>query len=200
MSSENEIFADLLQRVRNGDAPAATELVEHYEPEIRLEIRAWLRLRDPRLRRVFNSMDVCQSVLASFFARVAAGQFDLERPEQLPALLLGMARHKLAEKVRFQQRQRRDIRRARSVGPDELDVVCLQPGPHQLVADKEVLDAFRSRLSPEEQQLAELRTHGHDWAAIAAAMGGTPEGRRKQLARIIQRVSQELGLEDISHS
>jgi RNA polymerase sigma-70 factor (ECF subfamily) len=198
MALENEMFADLIQRIRNADARAAAELVEHYEPEIRLEIRALLRLRDPRLRRVFDSMDVCQSVLASFFARVAADQFDLERPEQLPALLLGMARHKLAEKVRYQQRQRRDVRRARSVGPEELDVAGLQPAPDQLAAGKEILQEFRRRLSPEERQLADLRTQGQDWAAIAAAMGGTPEGRRKQLARTIERVSKELGLQQVS--
>jgi RNA polymerase sigma-70 factor (ECF subfamily) len=199
MLSDNERFAELIRRIRNGDARAATELVEHYEPEIRLEIRAALRLRDPRLRRLFDSMDVCQSVLASFFARVAVGQFDLERPEQLPALLLGMARHKLSEKVRYQQRQRRDIRRARSVGPEELDVTGPQPPPDQLAEDREMLYELRRRLSPEEQQLADLRAQGHDWATIAAAMGGTPDGRRKQLARTIQRISQELGLEEVAH-
>jgi RNA polymerase sigma-70 factor (ECF subfamily) len=198
MLSEHEVFADLLQRVRDGDGRAATELVERYESEIRLEIRSSLRLRDPRLRRVFDSMDVCQSVLASFFARVAAGRFDLERPEQLLALLVSMARHKLSEKVRYQQRQRRDIRRARSVGPDDLDVAALQPPPDQLAANKEMLEVLRQRLSPEEQQLADLRAQGQDWGAIAAVMGGTPEARRKQLSRTIERVSQELGLEQVS--
>jgi RNA polymerase sigma-70 factor (ECF subfamily) len=200
MPAENDIFVDLLQRLRSGDGRAAAELVERYEPEIRLEIRAWLRLRDPRLRRVFDSMDICQSVMASFFVRVAAGRFDLERPEQLLALLVGMARHKLAEKVRHQQRQRRDIRRARSVGPEEMEVAGLVPPPDRLVADQELLEEFRRRLSPEEQQLADLRAQGQDWAAIAALMGGTPEGRRKQLARTMQRISQELGLEEVSRT
>ena len=68
----------------------------------------------------------------------------------------------------------------------------------ELVADRELLEELRRRLSAEEQQLADLRSQGQDWTAIAAVMGGTPEGRRKQLARTIERVSQELGLGEAS--
>src|SRR5262245_1727728 len=81
-----EDFADLLRRLRAGDADAARQLVARYEPEIRRTVR--IRLTDPRLRRVLDSTDVCQSVLANFFVRVSAGEFDLSQPEQLTALLL----------------------------------------------------------------------------------------------------------------
>src|SRR6516164_4483752 len=118
----DESYAEFIRRVRQGDERAAEDLVRRYEPEIRLEVRTWLRLRDPRLRRVFDSMDVCQSVLANFFLRVAAGDFDLERPEQLAALLAGIARNKLSEHVRHHQRQRRDVRRVQAAGPDGPEV------------------------------------------------------------------------------
>ena len=58
-------FPDLITRVRGGDSAAAAELVRRYEPAIRRVVR--LRLTDQRLRRAFDSMDVCQSVLGSFF-------------------------------------------------------------------------------------------------------------------------------------
>jgi len=80
--------SELLRRIRGGDAEAAVELVRRYEPQIRLEVR--LRLRDRRLRRLVDSMDICQSVLSSFFLRVAAGECDLERPEQLLNFLIAM--------------------------------------------------------------------------------------------------------------
>jgi RNA polymerase sigma-70 factor (ECF subfamily) len=67
-------FADFLHRIRQGDQQAASELVHRYESLIRREVR--LQLEDQRLRRLFDSMDVCQSVLASFFVCVAAGQYD----------------------------------------------------------------------------------------------------------------------------
>jgi RNA polymerase sigma-70 factor (ECF subfamily) len=67
-----------------------------------------LHLEDRRLYRLFDSMDVCQSVLVSFFLRAAAGQYDLERPEQLVRLLITMTRNKLASAARQHHRQRRD--------------------------------------------------------------------------------------------
>jgi RNA polymerase sigma-70 factor (ECF subfamily) len=44
--------------------------------------------------------------------------------------------------------------------------------------------------------LLELRQQGLDWAAIAAQVGGSAEARRKQLARAVERVGGELGLEE----
>jgi len=69
--------AECSRRIRQGDERAAEELVRRYECEIRLEVRGWLRLRNPARRLVFDSMDTCQSVLAGFFARAAVGDFDL---------------------------------------------------------------------------------------------------------------------------
>ena len=195
---ETEPYTDLIRRLRAGDAEAAAELVRRYEPEIRLEVRAWLRMRDSRLRRAFDSMDICQSVLASFFVRAASGQYDLDRPEKLVPLLVGMARNKLAWHVRHEQRRRRDIRRVGAAGPEELELAGAEPSPSAVVEGEELLREFRRRLSPEERRLADLRAQGRDWAAIAVEMGGTPDGRRKQLARTIERVCQELGLgEDV---
>jgi RNA polymerase sigma-70 factor (ECF subfamily) len=185
--------AAFIARIRAGDEQAAAELVRRYEPEIRLEVRTWLRLRDPRLRRVFDSMDVCQSVLANFFLRVAAGDFDLGRPEQLAAVLAGIARNKLSEHVRHHQRQRRDVRRVEAAGPEAVEVPVVET-PSQWVAGKELLAEFRRRLSDDERKLADLRADGQDWAAVAAAVGGTSEGCRKQLSRAVERIERELGL------
>jgi len=45
----------------------------------------------------------------------------------------------------------------------------------------------------------DLRDQGLDWAAIAAQVGGSPEALRKRLARAIDLVVAELGLEEGSH-
>ena len=86
-------FEELIRRVRAGDPGAAAELVRNYEPAIRRAVR--FRLADARLGSLLESMDICQSVLASFFVRVATGQYELETPEQLLKLLTAMARNKL---------------------------------------------------------------------------------------------------------
>ena len=83
--SEDTAFMDLIRRVRAGDEQASAELVRRYEPAIRIAVR--VRLNDPGLRRLFDSMDICQSVLGSFFVRAALGQFELDNPDQLLKLL-----------------------------------------------------------------------------------------------------------------
>ena len=100
-------FAEFLARVRAGDAAAADELVRRYEPAIRVIVRARL---GAGLRRQLDSMDVCQSVLGTFFARAALGQYDLATPGELVALLARMTRNKLASQARHHTRDRRDAR------------------------------------------------------------------------------------------
>jgi DNA-directed RNA polymerase specialized sigma24 family protein len=193
--SEAEAFASLIRRVRSGDAQTAADLVRQYEPEIRRKVRIWLRFRDARLRRSFDSMDICQSVLADFFVRTAAGAYDLEKPEQLLRLLLGIAQNKLAFQVRKLHQQARDVRRERPLSDEGAPPLAAGgPTPSRMVAGKELLEEFRRRLSEDERRLTDLRAQGLDWSAIAAEVGGTAESRRKQLARAVERVSQELGL------
>jgi RNA polymerase sigma-70 factor (ECF subfamily) len=182
-----------MRRIRAGDQQAAADLVRQYEPLIRREVR--YQLRDQRLYRLFDSMDICQSVLASFFVRTAAGQYDLDSQEQLVKLLVTMAQNKLASAARKQHRQRRDSRR---VAPDagQLDNVSDgSPSPSEMVAGEELLERFRQSLSDEELKIADLRGQGVSWADIATRLGGTVEARRSQLSRAINRVSEQLGLD-----
>lgn len=189
--SDPSQFAEFVRRVRDGDAQAAEELVRRYEPLVRRTIR--LRLESQQLGRVFDSMDVCQSVLKSFFVRTAAGQFDLDGPDQLVRLLVTMARNKLASEARRQHRQKRDQRRAGEV----LDgVAAADPTPSRVLEGRELLAAVRARLTADERALADLRAQGLTWEEVAAQSGGTAQARRVQLARAVDRVASELGLED----
>jgi RNA polymerase sigma-70 factor (ECF subfamily) len=192
--SDTARFSEFIRRVRAGDEQAALELVREYEPLVRREVR--LHLEDRRLSRLFDSLDICQEVMASFFVRAAAGQYDLEQPDQVVRLLVTMARNKLATAARREQRQRRDFRR-QGGGADDLDGVAgADPTPSQLVAGREMLHELRRRLSEEEQQIADLRSQGLGWAEVAERMGGTAQARRVQLARATDRVLRELGLEE----
>ena len=195
--SDANSFMGFLDRVRGGDQRAAEELVRLYEPEIRREVR--LRLRDPRLRRDFDSVDICQSVLGSFFVRAALGQYDLQKPEDLIKLLVTMTRNKLVGQVRKQQTQMRDLRRREDAGQEKLQTCAGGPTPSLQVTNDELIEEFHKRMSAEEWQIAQRRTQGVNWETIAAELGGTPEGCRKQLSRAVDRVSQELGLDEGSH-
>src|SRR6516164_7885076 len=120
--SDQPAFTDFLRRIRAGDEQAALEMVRRYEPLIRRQVR--LQLEDRRLCRLFDSMDVCQSVLKSFFFRTAAGEYDLDTPEQLQRLLVTMAKNKLASAARSQHRRRRDQRRVAADGQEQLEGVA----------------------------------------------------------------------------
>jgi RNA polymerase sigma-70 factor (ECF subfamily) len=195
--SERNDFADFLKRIRAGDDEAASDLVRRFEPMIRREIR--VRLSDPGLKRVADSEDICQSVLASFFVRAASGQFDLEQPAQLSKLLIAMARNKLAFAVRKQHAQRRDGRRVESTPVEDHNPSAGEASPSRVVAGRELLDKVRHQLTDEERRLADLRGVGMAWGEIAADMGGTPDGRRMQLGRALDRVMQQLGLDEAEH-
>ena len=195
---DSTTFADYLRRIRGGDEQAAADLVRQYEPFIRREVR--FRLRDRRLRRVLDSLDICQSVLASFFVRAAAGQYDLERPEHLLQLLVGITRNKVAFHTRQQQRQRRDPRRIAADSPQQLErAVSADPTPSKLVAGRDLLEEVRRRLTEEERRLADLRGEGRAWEEIATQLGGTAQARRMQLARALDRVAGQLGLDGENH-
>jgi RNA polymerase sigma-70 factor (ECF subfamily) len=192
--AEEVSFTDLIQRVRAGDEEAAAELVKRYEPAIRIAVR--VRLTDPGLRRFLDSMDICQSVLANFFVRAAAGQFDLDKPERLLKLLVTMARNKVTNYALKEQAARRDQRRVQKGGLDENTLAATQPSPSQVVANRELLQEFRKKLSDSERQLADQRALGRSWTEIAEGTGGNPDALRMQLGRAIDRVSRELGLEE----
>ena len=192
--SDESVFADLIRRLRAGDPGAAEDLVREYEPAIRMEVR--YRLRDRRLRRAFDSMDVCQSVLASFFVRAAAGAYNLEQPDHLRKLLVGIARKKLLFHVRKQRAQCRDVRRLEPFPQNDRAAVALDPSPSRQCEAQDLLHNVQQRLSPEERQLAELRSQGCEWPDIAAQVGGTASGRRKQLTRAIDRAARKLGLDE----
>jgi RNA polymerase sigma-70 factor (ECF subfamily) len=194
----DEAFHDLMIRVRSGDHDAAAELVRTFEPEIRLEVRVRLRVQDARMRRVLDSMDITQSVLASFFAGVAVGRFTPKHPKQLLGLLITMTRNKLLTQVRDQRRQRRDIRRVQSIDAAAHALANGDESPSQIVAGMELLREFRSRLTDDERRIAEQRAQGQTWTEIAEELGGTADARRKQLERAYQRIVRELNLDGSS--
>ena len=192
--SEATGFEELIRRVRAWDQEAAAELVRRYEPAIRRAVR--VRLANARLGNLLDSMDICQSVLRSFFVRAASSQYDLETPEHVLKLLTAMARNKLTTQARKQHTLRRDNRRATALGDEGSRLVSSGDSPSAAIVVRDLQQEVRRRLDPDEWQVLELRNQGHDWAEIAARAGGLAETLRKKLARAIDRVVDELGLDD----
>ena len=198
--SNDSSFGDLIRRVRAGDDSAAAELVRLYEPHVRRAAR--IRMNQPHLRRLVDSMDICQSVLGRFFARAATGEFRLETPEQLIALLAKMAENRVFDWHRRQTALRRDRRRD----------VCLDQFPDMIVQNEfatggsesadsesdasETLDRLMNHLPQLERRLAHSRLAGTSWSEIAAREGKSPDALRMQLRRAANKVLQELEHDD----
>ena len=193
-TAPDDSFRDLVRRVRGGDDAAAAELVRHYGETLRRAVRA--RLTDPKLRRHLDSMEIWQSVMASFFVRAAAGQYDLHSPGQLVRLLEAMARHKLLRQVERLRADRRDYARCPEGGFEAGEPADSAPGPYQVAEGRELLAQFLSRLSEGERRLADLRALGRSWKDIAGEVGGNPDALRIQLTRAVNRVARQLGLDD----
>jgi len=185
-------LTNLLRHIRGGDPTAAAEVVNRYERVIRAVVRA--RLTDPALRRQFDSTDVCQSVLASFFVRAAAGLYDFDRPDQLAGLLVRMAEYKFNTKARDAHRQRRDASRI-DPGADPDQLATAEPGPAELALHRDLFATVLTRLSPTERNLVERRNAGHTWPEIAAALGGDARAHRRQLGKALNRATAGLGLD-----
>jgi RNA polymerase sigma factor (sigma-70 family) len=184
-------FSGFLADVRAGDGAAAADLVRRYEPCLRRIIH--LRLHDPGLRRLLESTDICQSILAEFFARAGRGEFDLQSHEQLAQLLLRMALNKLATQARRNRKHRGSL-------PSGWDAADPHPSPAEQAADRDLFRVARDRLSPEEFRLFEQKNlRGRTWAEIAAAQGDDPNALRTRLTRALARVRRALQEEAGSH-
>lgn len=195
--SQDTSFQDLIRRVRSGDEQAAVELLEKYEPDLRILAR--VRLTDPALCRLMDSIDVCQSVLCNFFVRAASGQFELETPEQLLKLLATMVRNKVIDHARRERSMWRDVRRVSNIDVNDLELAGQIETPSQLVAARELLDEFHARLTAEERHLVEQRKLGRKWEEIAKELGEQADSLRKRLTRAIDRVARELKLDETGY-
>ncbi|MCR9198015.1 MAG: sigma-70 family RNA polymerase sigma factor [Planctomycetaceae bacterium] len=185
----NEEFAQLIARTKTGDQDAAASLIAEYEPEIRRAAR--LRLTDPDMRRLVDSMDIAQSVFGRFFRQVNEGETQLERPEQLLALLTRITRNRIIDEHRRQTAQKRGGKNDVA----DLDLALLTqagPGPKTTAVARELLEHARSRLSAEELTLMQRRSEGESWEEISRDTGQKPDAVRKRLERALQRVREEM--------
>lgn len=194
--TDDDGFAALLQRVRDGDEQAAEVLVKRYEPEIRRMVR--VRLNDPTLRPVLDSMDICQSILARFFIRVQAGELSgLKEPGQVLGLLIKMASDRVIDRARMQRAARRDRRRLQPIdtaGGGAIQLAAGDASPSRIAVGRELIERLRSLLSEDVYRLAERRAEGASWQELAEETGEEADALRKRLARALARVEDRLDL------
>lgn len=196
MSKPSE-FDELLMRVSHGDSEAENSLFQKYEPAIRRVVR--LRLANLPLKSVVDSVDICQSVMASFFVRLRLGKYRFANANQLIALLMTMAKSKIAAQSRRAQAQCRDRRRLVPDNEVESMLVASTESPSHQCQVRELYTSVMEHFSEDEKLLANLRVDDVEWEEIARIyhsravdvnrLQATPESLRKRLTRAMERVA-----------
>ena len=146
------------------------------------------------MRGPVTESDLCQSVFGSLFLRLAAGEYELFRPEDLQHLLTRMAEHKYVDLVRRNRAARRDQGREDGGDPDWQPDRGGVADPERVAIGRELLAKARARLTEAERTLFDRRAEGQAWAEIAAELGEAEPALRQRLARAVRRVEVELGL------
>jgi DNA-directed RNA polymerase specialized sigma24 family protein len=186
---------DLLNRALEGDQDACTELVHQLEPVIRRAVRVHLPYDDP-LRRLFDSLDISQSVLVQFLTRAGRGAIQLHSPRMLRKLLRRMAVQRFIDKKREAEAQRRD-HRCNTAGTVAA-LATARASPEEIVATRELYQEVRRRFTHRELQIAELWAAGHSFPEISEQVRGTdgkalpPNTVRMTLQRAFLRVARQL--------
>ncbi|HEV3202776.1 MAG TPA: sigma-70 family RNA polymerase sigma factor [Gemmataceae bacterium] len=181
--AQNEFLA-LVERVRQGDQEALAQLIQQYEPELRLA--AHFRLGSS-LRRFMDSMDLVQSVHHSLMMGLRQQKFDVTTPEKLLALAGIILKRKIAlhwKRLKFQQNLDAGSDETREVDK----VLAEKEDPAKLAQVRDQISFLCRTLNATERRLVELRLLGYSTAEVAREMGIAPDPLRVALARLRTRL------------
>ncbi len=177
-------LADFLKRIQEGDESAARELLQRFEPEVRLVVRRQL----PRLLRSrFDSLDFLQSVWGSFFRRMRDAPTDFEDSRHLVAFLARAAKNKVIDEYRRAASLKNDMHREEPLWGDgrrPKEVAAPIDSPSEVAQAHEVLDRLHALLPEERRMMLELKAEGLSSKDIGDRLGVSE--------RTVQRVLEEL--------
>jgi RNA polymerase sigma factor (sigma-70 family) len=171
MAERDDAFRSLMDRVREGSEDAAWELVNEYGESIRRAVR---RVLNDKLRSKFDSLDFVQIVWNSFFhVRDKSDRFN--RPEELAAYLVAMAKNKVGMEVRRRlMTEKHNVRNEQSL--DQLqasghpDLATRQPTPIDVAIAREQWDRLLEGQPAHYREIIHLRLQGHTYQSIADAV------------------------------
>jgi RNA polymerase sigma-70 factor (ECF subfamily) len=190
-NSPADSAAELVARLRAGDADAAQEVFSRYVD--RLVSLARSRLSS-RLAQRLDPEDVVQSVYRSFFVRLREGQYTLGSAADLWRLLAAITIHKLHKQVEFHTAQKRSFDRELrlsatdsllGISPEEL---ARDPSPEEAMASVEELELLMNGLAPVQRRMLELHLQGHTISETAEQVQRSERAVRRLLAQLKQRL------------
>ena len=166
----NADATQLLDRWRNGDQEAATQLFQLYSSKL---TRVAERQMSQQLSRRVAGEDIVQSAFRSFFRRGARGDFVIDNSAGLWQLLVKITVLKVYGQARRHSAPKRDMRGELSL--DDLDgaVLAQEPRPEEAVVLLDLMSAVVADLPESYGEILALRLAGHNRSEIANEVGVT---------------------------
>ncbi len=190
MPADLDDFRTLLQDVCEGSEDAAWQLVERYGEEIRRAVR---RALDRRLRSKFDSLDFVQLVWSSFF-RVRDQVQRFNRPEEMVAFLLKMARNKVGMEARRRLKTEKfDVKRERSLeevpDSDHWKTGSGEDTPVAVAIAREQWDRMIQGRPEHYREIVRMKLQGHTCCSIADSLHLAERTVRRFLKRLCRETS-----------
>jgi RNA polymerase sigma factor (sigma-70 family) len=201
---ENRMTAtskELIDRWKQGDEDAATAIWDRYMERL---LKMVNRRLASRYRARFDASDVCQSAMKSMLRRARGDECYFEQDGGVWSLLAQIALNKLHSRIRYEQRDRRDLSREKpltsegSEAPSELvHAISREPGGEEVAAFRDLLSQVLKRLSPEQRRYLVLQLRGgYSQKEIAKKLNVCERTIRRMPDRIHEKVADLLAPED----
>jgi RNA polymerase sigma factor (sigma-70 family) len=192
MSASPNEFEQLMERMRQGCPEAAREILERYGEAIRHVVR---RRMDKRLRPIYDSLDFCQNVWASFFHDLRE-KYTFHTPEELISFLSGVAHRKIVDAYRKRvgtldkPRQQPELLRTQTDNDPGNEPLVRQTTASQLAMAEEQWQRMLAGQPPRLRQALQMLRDGYEHGEVAECLGVHP----KMLQRLLQSL-QKRGLD-----
>jgi RNA polymerase sigma factor (sigma-70 family) len=175
-----------MAELRRCDEAAITTFLTEFGPFIRRTLR--FRLKRAALSAAADSVDIYQSVVSSFFLRLAAGEYEINNESDLRRLVFGIAKKKFLMLHRRETAECRNHRNTTSLEAVQ-ELASGQQDSAEVVEQLELLQKVRAELTDEEGLLFDRRRDGASWDEIAAELGETAVALRQRLSRALRKCS-----------
>ncbi len=187
MSDLDAEISELLDRASAGDDEAIGEMIQRFEPEIRLIARRQL---GASLRPYVDSMDLAQSIHRDLLVGLRDGKFEFSSKGELLAFVSSLVRWKAARHWRKHRRQQRES--GSNLATDGMVdvIVSLQAreNPEFDTADLDQIEHLLNQLDDAERELIVLRLEGYSTAEVARQLNINPDVTRVRLSRLRKRL------------
>lgn len=192
--ANSEMAADWLQRLRQGDPDAVTQL-HHYIK--RLVCLARQRLPGKLVGRL-SAEDVVQSVLGSLVRYCNERSFLLHADDDLWCLLAQAIERKIREHYRNHTRGKRSVD-AEANGDPSIWLAEQHngvPGPEEEASIREQIEYVRASLPERHRPIFDMYLAGYNYKEIAAELGYSRQNVSRVVKEIIRRLKELLQPEE----